>query len=164
MGQGHRRRGREGAGGGAARQHRSHGGGAPIPKYRVFAYAALERATDLSGTSTGAIHGDGTYFVRDAKYSNDFARTLPSGQKQMLLVDVLVGRWVKGVTGTRMLPLLPGERYVRYNLLVDTVDNPSIFVVQHSNQAYHVGTTPRCGSPPSPSPLSLCAHPSCMHW
>lgn len=33
----------------------------------------------LSGTSTGVIHGDGTYFARDARYSNDYALTLPSG-------------------------------------------------------------------------------------
>lgn len=90
----------------------------------------------LSGTSTGAIFGDGTYFARDAKYSNDYARTLPSNQKQMLLVDVLVGRWTKGQQNMKMLPTLPGEKYVRYNSLVNSVDNPSIFVVQHSSQAY----------------------------
>ena len=56
----------------------------------------------LSGTVTGAIHGDGTYFARDAKYSDHYARQLPSGQKQMLLVDVVVGRWAKGAPELKM--------------------------------------------------------------
>jgi hypothetical protein len=43
----------------------------------------------LAGTSTGSIWGNGTYFARDARYSNDYARTLPSGDKKMMLVDVL---------------------------------------------------------------------------
>ena len=94
----------------------------------------------LAGTAVGAIHGNGTYFARDASYSdsNGFARTDPqsSGQKQMLLVDVLVGRYEKGAPGMKMFSLIPGEQHIRYNSLVDKVADPSIFVVQHSNQAY----------------------------
>ena len=91
----------------------------------------------LAGTAVGAIYGDGTYFARDAKYSDGgYARTLPSGQKQMLVVDVLVGRAARGTQGDKMCPLLPGERYTKYNSLVDNVAAPAIFVVQHSNQAY----------------------------
>ena len=90
----------------------------------------------LAGTSTGAIWGDGTYFARDAKYSNEYARRLASGKKQMLLVDVLVGRSAQGAKGMKKCPLLPGESFVRCNSLVDSIANPLIFVVQHSNQAY----------------------------
>jgi len=90
----------------------------------------------LSGTSTGAAHGDGTYFARDAKYSDGYAAKLPSGRKQMLVVNVLVGLWAQGKAGLKMPPFLPGEKHRRYNSLVNNVDNPSIFVVQHSNQAY----------------------------
>ena len=90
----------------------------------------------LAGTSTGAKYGNGTYFARDAKYSDDYARTLPSGDKQMILVDVLVGLSAQGAEGMKVCPLLPGESYARYNSLVNTVQDPSIFVVQHSNQAY----------------------------
>jgi len=90
----------------------------------------------LSGSRVGAIHGDGTYFARDAKYSNDYARTIGNGQKQMLVAEVLVGRWTKGRKGMSVYPLLPGEMYKKYNSLVDHVVNPSIFVVQHSNEAY----------------------------
>jgi hypothetical protein len=43
------------------------------------------------GTSTGAIWDNDTCFARDAWYSDDYAKTLPSGDKHMILVDVLVG-------------------------------------------------------------------------
>jgi poly [ADP-ribose] polymerase 7/11/12/13 len=90
----------------------------------------------LAGTKVGAKWGGGTYFARDARYSNDYARSLSSGQKQMLLCDVLVGQSAQGAQGMKMCPLLPGEKIKRYNSLVDSVDAPSIFVIQHSNQAY----------------------------
>jgi hypothetical protein len=51
----------------------------------------------LAGTSTGALHGDGTYFARDAHYSHTYANTLPNGQKQMIVAEVLLGRWHLGV-------------------------------------------------------------------
>jgi poly [ADP-ribose] polymerase 7/11/12/13 len=90
----------------------------------------------LAGSAVGAIYGDGTYFARDAKYSDSYAQTLPSGQKQMLLVDVVVGRWTKGVKGMKTCPVVPGEQYTRFNSLVNDVVKPAIFVVQHSSQAY----------------------------
>jgi len=90
----------------------------------------------LAGTSTGAIWGDGTYFARDARYSDDYARTLPSGDKQMMLVDVLVGLSTQGAQGMKVCPFLPGQSYARYNSLVNRVQDPSIFVVQHIYQAY----------------------------
>jgi len=91
----------------------------------------------LAGTSTGAIWGNGTYFARDAKYSDDYARSLRgTGQQQMLLVDVLVGRFVQGAEGMKMCPLLPGSQFAKYNSLVNRPADPSIFVIQHSNQAY----------------------------
>jgi poly [ADP-ribose] polymerase 7/11/12/13 len=90
----------------------------------------------LAGSTTGAIWGDGTYFARDASYSHGYACQLPSGQRQMLMAEVVVGRWVKGQKGRKDCPLLPGEAYRRYNSLVNDETNPSIFVVQHTSQAY----------------------------
>jgi hypothetical protein len=37
----------------------------------------------LAGTTTGALWGDGTYFARDASYSDTYACRLSSGQKQV---------------------------------------------------------------------------------
>lgn len=90
----------------------------------------------LAGTAVGAIWGDGTYFARDAKYSDGYALKLPTGQRQMLLVDVVVGRYTQGKSGMKMCPIVPGEKFTRFNSLVNNVREPSIFVVQHSNQAY----------------------------
>jgi hypothetical protein len=90
----------------------------------------------LAGSAVGAIYGDGTYFARDAKYSDSYAQTLSSGPKHLLRVDVVVGRWTKGVKGMKTCPVVPGEQYTRYNSLVNDVNNPAIFVVQHSSQAY----------------------------
>ena len=76
----------------------------------------------LSGTATGAIWGDGTYVARDSKYSDNYAKALPSDgtqklHKQMLLVDVLLGQSKQGEQGMKMCPLLPGEKHKRYNSL-----------------------------------------------
>ena len=99
----------------------------------------------LSGTCVGAIHGDGTYFARDAWYSDGYARTLATGQqmgraaagqRQLLVVDVITGLYCKGTQGDKMCPLLPGEQYASYNSLVDNEADPRIFVVQHTSQAY----------------------------
>ena len=90
----------------------------------------------LAGVVTGAVWGDGTYFARDAKYSDNYACTLSSGQKQMLAAEVVVGRWTKGTPGIKICPLMPGDQYKRYDSLVNDESNPSIFVVQHSAAAY----------------------------
>ena len=70
------------------------------------------------------------------RYSNDYAHNLPTGQKQLIVAEVLVGKWVKGQQGMKVYPPLPGEKYKKYNSLVNNAANPSIFVVQQSSQAY----------------------------
>ena len=90
---------------------------------------------------------DVRYFARDARYSDGYARTLRNGQKQLLVVDVITGLYCKGtqakynkagkwISGDKTCPLLPGQQYVRYNSLVDDEADPSIFVIQHTGQAY----------------------------
>jgi hypothetical protein len=61
---------------------------------------------------------------------------LGNGQKQLIVVEVLVGRWTKGQQGMKVYPTLPGEQYKTYDSLVNDVTNPEIFVVQQSSQAY----------------------------
>ena len=125
---------------------RKHSPGASIQSLLFHGTSAVDmivNSTDgngflplLSGTSVGAIFGEGTYFARDAKYSDAYALCLETGQKQLLVVDVLVGLWTQGAKGMKICPLLPGEKYSRFNSLVDNPQDPAIFVVQHSNQAY----------------------------
>ncbi len=92
--------------------------------------------SNLSGTRVGNIYGMGTYFARDAAYSDPYACMLGTGQRQMLAVEVVVGRWTRGTADMRIFPNLPGETYKRFNSLVDNEENPSIFVVQTPSQSY----------------------------
>ena len=90
----------------------------------------------LSGSATGARHGDGVYFARDASYSHSYAVKLPNGHRMMLVASVALGRCTKGKKGEKMPPLLPESQYDRFNSFVDNDANPSIFVVQDGSQAY----------------------------
>eukprot|EP00040_Diaphanoeca_grandis_P031036 m.184889 g.184889 ORF g.184889 m.184889 type:complete len:297 (-) comp32211_c0_seq1:57-947(-) len=90
----------------------------------------------LSGTSTGALYGNGTYFARDARYSHQYANVLPSRERQILLVEVALGAWAPGRAGMKDYPLVAGKQYERYDSLVNDATWPSIFVVQQSAQAY----------------------------
>lgn len=93
----------------------------------------------LSGSATGAIYGDGTYFARDARYSRSFsspAASSPNIHSQMLLVDVVVGVSEAGRKGAKVCSVLPGHPYQRYTSLVNTPADPSMFVVQDRTQAY----------------------------
>ena len=93
---------------------------------------------NAAGSSTGAIWGDGTYFARDASYSHRLAGQLPSGKRQMLVNEVLVGLSTIGKKGTKLYPKVPGAKNssTRYHSLVDNVSDPTIFVVAHSTAAY----------------------------
>jgi hypothetical protein len=93
---------------------------------------------NAAGSSTGAIWGDGTYFARDASYSHRFAGLLPSGKRQMLVNEVLVGVSTIGKKGTKLYPKVPGAKNssTRYHSLVDNVSDPTIFVVARSTAAY----------------------------
>jgi hypothetical protein len=50
----------------------------------------------MAGDSTGAIHSKGTYFAKNARHSDDYACTLPSGKKRVLAAQVVVGLWAQG--------------------------------------------------------------------
>ena len=105
----------------------------------------------LSGKRIGAIHGDGTYFARDAKYSDPNyvrhlragtpakpdGRTFPHDTKQILLVKVALGRWEKGVKDVGVLSTVPGQpKHVTYDSRVNDTQTPTIFVVPRSSHAY----------------------------
>jgi hypothetical protein len=95
----------------------------------------------LAGSAVGAIWGNGTYFARDAKYSHDYTEAkidvlTAQSQRKMLLNRVIVGEWHKGGPGISKFPMAKGEKYRQCNSLVNDVEDPSIFVIQHSNQAY----------------------------
>jgi len=91
----------------------------------------------MSGTRGAALWGPGTYFARDAKYVYDggFCKTLPSGEKQILLCLVMAGMPCLGCPNHRgVLPIRHGRH--RYNTSVDSISNPEIFVTQNPGAAY----------------------------
>lgn len=90
----------------------------------------------LSGTKTGAIWGDGTYFARDASYSHDYALRVTGSAaptRRLLLCEVLTGEHCQGARGMKLLPTKPSGG--TYDSLVDDPTNPSIFVIQDGWQA-----------------------------
>jgi len=91
-----------------------------------------------SGVRTGAIWGNGAYFARDAAYSHKYCEELASGERQMLLNQVLVGLSTQGNPTINLYPKVRGasNQSSRYHSLVDNPQSPTIFVVAHSNQAY----------------------------
>lgn len=90
----------------------------------------------LAGSRVGTAYGNGTYFATTAKFSDRYACNLPSGQKQMLLAEAVVGRWTLGEPGMKACPDVPGHPFQRYNSLVDDLTRPQIWVLLLSSQAY----------------------------
>lgn len=92
----------------------------------------------LAGERVGALLGFGSYFARDAKYSDLYASPDANRNKYMFLVKVLCGKWITG-NGTfkRPPPIDPKDSSSDlYDCCVDNVDNPKIFCVFDQNQYY----------------------------
>ena len=86
----------------------------------------------------GAIYGNGTYFARDAKYSDDYAARLGNGSRQMLLCFVIVGKWVCGRLFRCWTMGLSGLRFRRSRLgSVMRAKSPYFLVSLHCRR--HVG-------------------------
>ncbi|XP_078664395.1 protein mono-ADP-ribosyltransferase PARP14-like [Branchiostoma floridae x Branchiostoma belcheri] len=84
-------------------------------------------------------YGRGMYFARDASYSAQSAYSPPDpqGNKHMYQVRVIVGEYTRGNSGIVEPPSKnPSNVAVRYDSVVDNVQNPSIYVVFRDNEAY----------------------------
>uniref|UniRef100_A0A8C4X846 Protein mono-ADP-ribosyltransferase PARP12-like n=1 Tax=Erpetoichthys calabaricus TaxID=27687 RepID=A0A8C4X846_ERPCA len=87
----------------------------------------------ICGTN-GTAYGKGSYFARDAKYSNGF--TGLSSPKTMFVVRVLVGDSVEGKSSYVRPPSKDGGDAFFYDSCVDNILNPSIYVVFEKHQIY----------------------------
>ena len=87
---------------------------------------------------TGTVYGEGVYFARDSRYSNRYAISDAQGNKRMYLTQVLTGEFAVGNQATKIPP--PKNPQVDMNVLfdstVDSIANPSIFVVYFDAQSY----------------------------
>ena len=107
----------------------------PINKNRVQLMTSWSYIVVLPGVR----FGHGVYFARDASYSMGYAnRQLSGSQPKMYMAKVLVGDYTKGAKGMKAPPLKndsnnPG---LRYDSVVDHLNNPSMYVIFQDNQYY----------------------------
>ena len=79
------------------------------------------------------------YFARDSSYSLRYSRLHgSSGNSKIYVARVLVGRYTIGGKGMKAPPSRndPDNPGVRYDSVVDNVQNPSIFVKFVDNHCY----------------------------
>ncbi|XP_057276588.1 protein mono-ADP-ribosyltransferase PARP12-like [Pezoporus wallicus] len=81
----------------------------------------------------GTVYGKGSYFARDASYSDSYCRE-GSRTKIMFLARVLVGEFTVGDSSYVRPPMK--DRYSFYDSCVNSFSNPSIFVIFEKQQIY----------------------------
>uniref|UniRef100_A0A2K6F6V0 Poly(ADP-ribose) polymerase family member 12 n=1 Tax=Propithecus coquereli TaxID=379532 RepID=A0A2K6F6V0_PROCO len=89
------------------------------------------RVCGLHGTS----YGKGSYFARDAAYSHHYSKS-DTQSHMMFLARVLVGEFVRGNGTFVRPPAKEGQSNVFYDSCVNSVSDPSIFVVFEKHQVY----------------------------
>ncbi|KAF7240649.1 Protein mono-ADP-ribosyltransferase PARP12 [Varanus komodoensis] len=83
----------------------------------------------------GTAYGKGSYFARDASYSDNYSRS-NSSLKTMFLAKVLVGEFTNGVSAFLRPPAKDSLSTTFYNSCVNDIRNPSIFVIFEKHQIY----------------------------
>ncbi|KAK5867740.1 hypothetical protein PBY51_012204 [Eleginops maclovinus] len=83
----------------------------------------------------GTAYGKGSYFARDASYSDRYARLKNNLNKTMFVALVLVGEYSRG-RSSYVRPPPKGNGKDLYDSCVDSESNPSIFVVFEKQQIY----------------------------
>uniref|UniRef100_A0A8C8AI52 Poly(ADP-ribose) polymerase family member 12 n=1 Tax=Otus sunia TaxID=257818 RepID=A0A8C8AI52_9STRI len=81
----------------------------------------------------GTVYGRGSYFARDASYSDNYCRE-DSHTKTMFLARVLVGEFTLGSSSYVRPPLKDNQKF--YDSCVNNSSNPSIFVIFERHQIY----------------------------
>ncbi|XP_009693167.1 PREDICTED: poly [ADP-ribose] polymerase 12, partial [Cariama cristata] len=81
----------------------------------------------------GTVYGKGSYFARDASYSDNYCKE-DSYTKTMFLARVLVGEFTLGSSSYVRPPLKDSQNF--YDSCVNSSSNPSIFVIFEKQQIY----------------------------
>lgn len=83
------------------------------------------------------VYGDGVYFAVNANYSHRYAQPDPQGNRIMYLCRVLTGEFTKGNNGIKVPPPKdPNVASIKYDSVVDNVNQPAMYVVFFDDQAY----------------------------
>ncbi|XP_063164401.1 zinc finger CCCH-type antiviral protein 1-like isoform X2 [Candoia aspera] len=85
--------------------------------------------------TNGTILGKGSYFARDASYSDRYCPP-KSGKKTMFVAQVLVGEFTVGHATYNRPPAKSAGMVNFYDSCVDDLLNPSIFVIFEKHQVY----------------------------
>lgn len=83
----------------------------------------------------GTSYGKGSYFAKDASYSDRYASVKGEPRKIMFVALVLVGQYTKGRSSYVRPPHKPNSRTL-YDSCVDSENNPGIYVVFEKQQIY----------------------------
>ncbi|XP_054909115.1 protein mono-ADP-ribosyltransferase PARP12-like [Poeciliopsis prolifica] len=83
----------------------------------------------------GTAYGKGSYFARDASYSDKYSKTQGSLNKIMFVARVLVGEYTKGSSSYVRPPPKAGSKAL-YDSCVNSETDPSIFVIFEKQQIY----------------------------
>ncbi|NXA85025.1 PAR12 polymerase, partial [Melanocharis versteri] len=81
----------------------------------------------------GTVYGKGSYFARDASYSDNYCGA-DSHTKTMFLARVLVGEFTLGSSDYVRPPMKDSQNF--YDSCVNSSSNPSIFVIFEKQQIY----------------------------
>ncbi|MEE6477949.1 hypothetical protein FKM82_011681 [Ascaphus truei] len=84
----------------------------------------------------GTLYGKGSYFARDASYSHNYAAPSKDNIRTMFVARVLVGDQAVGNPSLLRPPPKHGSSTHAYDSCVDTLFQPSIFVVFEKHQIY----------------------------
>lgn len=98
----------------------------------------------------------GSYFARDAAYSHHYSKT-DTNTHAMLLARVLVGEFVRGSTAYVRPPIKEAQGNILYDSCVNSMSEPSIFVIFEKHQAYpeYVIQYTASTKPPAAAPTLL---------
>uniref|UniRef100_A0A8C6S2M1 Poly [ADP-ribose] polymerase n=1 Tax=Nannospalax galili TaxID=1026970 RepID=A0A8C6S2M1_NANGA len=85
----------------------------------------------------GTLYGQGVYFAKHASLSVKDRYSPPNaeGHKVVFVARVLTGDYGQGCHGLRAPPLRASGQVLRYDSAVDSLHQPSIFVIFHDTQA-----------------------------
>nr|XP_056703415.1 protein mono-ADP-ribosyltransferase PARP12 [Euleptes europaea] len=83
----------------------------------------------------GTAYGKGSYFARDASYSDNYCKQ-DSISKTIFLARVLVGEFTNGLPHYLRPPAKDSQNTIFYDSCVNSTHNPSIFVIFEKHQIY----------------------------
>ncbi|KAK5610526.1 hypothetical protein CRENBAI_003635 [Crenichthys baileyi] len=83
----------------------------------------------------GTAYGKGSYFAKDASYSDRYSRAGGSRTKTMFVALVLVGEYTTGRSSYVRPPPKAGSKAL-YDSCVNSTSNPSIYVIFEKQQIY----------------------------